>query len=333
MRAQRYLPLGLGLVAVAAIAFAGWPLLQLRSEVASLGGEIAAARSEATVLANEVTRFRIEQRAEGRGPAALLEKLAYYAEAMATARTSDADCAVARQEMGAVLRAFESLGQDGWLPVVRRFDELRPDKAFPEMRWLMEAAVRCDAKKGNELVAQVLAGARKPNPRLRWAAADLLLRTDREQAQLGLRRILLTETSRGIDPDRAAAQGVPILDPAAIANSGFHNFVLHYLRSEDPETEETLLMVLARVEQDVVTLQETIEALGRLKSQRAAKRIEQLYLHPPGAQQNPIFLNKCLDALAAIRGADAREFLEQQLAHAEHELVVAHIDSLLKNLK
>jgi hypothetical protein len=75
-----------------------------------------------------------------------------------------------------------------------------------------------------------------------------------------------------------------------------------------------------------------VEALGQLRSARAHKRIEELYLKPPGAQQNPLFLNKCLDALVAIRGKDCKPWLQQQLAAAEHELVVQHIDRLIQEI-
>lgn len=283
-------------------------------------------------IESEITRLRMEQRVGGQGPQALMQMLRSYADAMVNARTTAPDYLHAQEQMRALLRAFTALGQDGVAPLTQRFASLDPLKDFDEMRWILEALVACDAEKGKQLVVQVLLGRSKPNPRLRWAAADLLLRADKSTAQSTLRQVLLTETSRGIDPDRAAAYGASILDPAAIAATGFFNFVLHYLRSEDPQAEETLLQVLARPMQDVATLQETIEALGSMRSARAQKRIEELYLKPPGAQQNPLFLNKCLDALVAIRGKECKPWLQQQLAAAEHELVVQHVDRLIQEL-
>jgi hypothetical protein len=260
----------------------------------------------------------------------LLERLRVYAPLVVNARTTQPDVAMALREMQAVLDAFEATGTDASQPVQRRFDELQPKEAFDEMRWLIEALVRCDRPAGIELARAVLAGEKKPNARLRWAAANVLLRFDRPLAQRELRRILRTETSRGVDPDRAASYGSGAMDPAAIAVAGFHNFVGLYLHSEDPELEETLLLVLARAGQDVATLQETIEVLGERRAVRAQKRIEELYRNPPGAQQNPIFLNKCLDALVAILGDKAIPFLEAELPKAEHELVQNHIKHLLQ---
>ncbi|MGE3172825.1 MAG: hypothetical protein AB7O97_09365 [Planctomycetota bacterium] len=324
--------LGLGLPCLGAVGYLALQVHDTRAELAQLQETATRAADQLELLAKEMTRFRIEQSAEGRGPQALLEKLRAYAPALVSARTADPNYQQAQEEMQAVLRAFESLGADGWEPVVTRFQALHPVQNFDELKWLLEAAVRCDPARGNHLVGEVLAGRLKPNPRLRWSAADLLLRTDPERARQGLRQILLTETRNGVDPDRAAGMGLPTIDPSAMATAGFHNFLLHYLRADDPQAEETLLVVLTRTGQDIATLQEAIEALGAMRSTRALKRIEELYRRPPGAQQNALFLNKCLDALVAIRGGDARGFLEEQLARAEHELVIAHIQALLQDL-
>src|SRR5436190_1528432 len=84
---------------------------------------------------------------------------------------------------------------------------------------------------------------RGPTPRLRWSAADLLIRSerasDRELAQALLRKILLAESFRGRDPAHAAAADLLPLDPMAIAATGFATFVNHYLRTGDPQTEDT----------------------------------------------------------------------------------------------
>lgn len=307
-------------------------LQAVQQQVAGLAERATTAEDQLRICAQEVTRIRIEQKAGQAGPQALLEKLQAYAPILVSARSTQPDFEAARQEMDAVLRAFQSIGADAYPMLLRRFDALQPKQSFDEMKWLLEALVRCDQESGKKVATEVLLGARKPSPRLRWTAADLLLRVDLPLAQRSLRTILLTETSRGVDPSRAMAYNLPLLDPAATAVTGFHNFVLHYLRSEDPETEDTLVQVLVRTDQDVATLQEAIEALGQRRSARAQKRIEELYLHPPGASQNAIFLNKCLDALAAIRGEAARAWLEEQLATAQHELVQQHIRHLLEHL-
>lgn len=311
-------------------------LASLRSESERRSSTETQWRTEITAtlsrIENEIARMRIEQRVGGQGPQALMQMLRSHAEALVNARTAAPDFVNAQEQMRAVMRAFASLGQDGVGPLLERFSSLDPKQSFDEMRWLLEALAESDPEKGKQIAAEVLLGRRKPNPRLRWAAAELLQRIDKPLAQSTLRQVLLTETSRGIDPDRAAAYGATVLDPSAVAATGFFNFVVHYLRTEDPQAEETLLQVLVRPQQDVATLQETIEALGKLRSARAQRRIEELYLKPPGAQQNPLFLNKCLDALVAIRGKDCKPWLQQQLAAAEHDLVVQHIDRLIQEI-
>lgn len=334
-RTASNLLLTVGVVGLAALQFrTSTELSALRHEAAEREVAEAAFRNSAQEtldrMTNEITRMRIEQRVGGQGPQALMEMLRTHADTLVNARATAPDFQYAQEQMRGVLRAFASLGPDGLAPLRTRFDQLEPQKGFDELRWLLEALVQCDAEKGKQIVVQVLEGKLKPSPRLRWAAAELLQRTDKQLAQSTLRRILLTETSRGIDPNRAAAYNVSVLDPAAVAATGFFNFVMHYLRTEDPQAEETLLQVLSTPQQDIATLQETIEALGGMKAARAQKRIEELYAHPPGAQQNPLFLNKCLDALVAIRGTNCKPWLQEQLAKAEHELVVQHINRLIQ---
>ncbi len=336
------LPLARLLLATATLG-AGYLAYGLHAEVRRLSaGAESRAQAESTWqketqqtlsrIENEITRMRIEQRVGGQGPQALMQMLRTHAEALSNARTTGPDFVYSQDQMRAVLRAFASLGEDGYEKLAERFEGLDPAKHFDEMRWILEALVESAPDQGKQLAVKVLLGSVKPNPRMRWTAADLLLRTDKPLAQSTLRHVLLTETSRGLDPNRAAVHGTSVMDPAAVAASGFFNFVIHYLRSEDPQAEETLLQVLARPQQDIATLQETIEALGNLRSARAQHRIEELYLKPPGAQQNPLFLNKCLDALVAIRGKACKPWLQQQLAAAEHELVVQHIDRLLQEI-
>jgi hypothetical protein len=208
-------------------------------------------------------------------------------------------------------------------------DELKGDKNFDELKWLLEAAVRVDKPAGLEIVKEVLLGTRFPAPRLRWYAARMMIDFDKPVAQAALRQILTTESSRGMDPERAAAQNATIIDQAAFASTGFSNFVQYYVLSEDPKLDETLLMVLGRTEHDVATLQECVKVLGSRGCERAAEPIKKLYLRPPGAQENPIFLTYCLTAIAAIEGEKARPFFEEMLAKATTEKVANHLKDLL----
>lgn len=280
-------------------------------------------------ILGEVTRIRIEQSADGKGPNALLEMLRTYAPILVSARTPEPDYDIAREQMTAVIRAFESLGEDAWKPVMDRIAELDPAKNFDELKWLLEAAVAIDEKPGLELARKVLLGQKLPAPRLRWYASEILLRHNPPLAQATLRQVLLTESSRGVNPERAAAYGLPIPDHAAVATSGFHNFVTKYVRSGDEEIDETLLMVMGRTEHDLTTVQECVKALGERKCAAAAGRIKELYRKPPGFQHNPLFQVHCLNALADIEGEAARPFFEQALDEATTETVRKRLETLL----
>ena len=66
----------------------------------------------------EMTRIRIEQSTELKGPEGLLEQLHTYAPMAADARVTDPDYRNAKKEIQAVLRAFESIGTDAWAPIM-----------------------------------------------------------------------------------------------------------------------------------------------------------------------------------------------------------------------
>ena len=320
-----WLPPLLGAAAVAALAFAGYAWWRAERALAAQAAALAEVRSTLGEVLGEVTRARIEQSAEGKGPAALLEKLAVYAPLLSNARVTEPDYRSAQAEMEAILRAFESIGEDAWAPITSRLERLDVRRDFDEIKWLMEAALRVDLEAGKQIAKDVLLGVRMPNPRLRWHAAKLLTERDRPLAQQLLRRILLTESSRGVHVDRAAQHNMPIPDAAAFATTGFHNFVVAYLRTDDPQTEDTLLMLLGRVEHDQVTIQECIEELGRRRFERAVEPIKRLYADPPLQQQNPLFLNRCLEAIANIQREAAKPWLEQALTTAPTDAVANQI--------
>ncbi len=280
----------------------------------------------------EVTRFRLEQSAGSKGPQALLEKLRTYASLAADSRTAQPDYKNARKEMDAVLRAFASLGADALPAIEARLGQLNASKDHDEIVQLMAATARVDAKAGSELLRAVLLGLRLPAPRLRWAAAHQLLQHDKALAQALLRQILLTESWQGINPDRAAAFDASVPDPAAYATSGFHNFVQWYIRSDDPQLEGTLLMVLGRTEHDAVTIQECMKALGERRCARAVEAIEKAYLKPPLGRENPVFQKICLNSLFDIRHAEAKPFLEQALTSATSDVVADHAKALLTRI-
>jgi hypothetical protein len=326
----RFLP---PIAVAAALGVAAVGLFQVRAEVSDLRTAAAADRKALQEILAEVTRLRIEQSAGMKGPQALLEKLRTYAPLLTSARTAEPDYRNAQKEMEAVLRAFGALGADAWQPVQDRLAALDPTKDFDEVKQLLRAAVAIDKDKAKALYRDILLGQKLPAPRLRWFVGAELAEIDRPLAQDLLRRVLLTESSRGFNPNHAAAfPGAVVPDPAALSATGFHNYVLAYARTQDPKLDDTLLMVLTRVEHDRMTVQECVKLLGERKYAPATGAIEKLYAQPPHGQEDPIFLNYCLEAIVAIRGADARPFLEAALPKASSELVQQRIQALLGKL-
>ena len=316
-------------VALAALTAMVWRQGQ---QLASLREDSAAVREAIDKVVGEVTRMRIEQSATGKGPQALLEKLRVYAPLAATSRTAEPDYQNALKAMDEVIMAFRSLGQDAWKPIQERLAQLRPDQNHDEIKQLLRAAIAVDANKGGELLEQVLLGYAHPSPKLRWFAAGEMIQNDKPKAQLLLRRILQTESHRGIDTDRLAVYRAPIPDLNAMAGTGFSNFVNWYVKSDDSELEETLLQVLGRTLHDTVTIQECIKALADRKCARAVPIIEKLYANPPVQQDNAIFDTTCLRGLIEIRGVEARPFLEQALLKARSETVSKFLQEQLKKL-
>lgn len=316
------------LLNLAALGVGGTILWRQSAQLEQMAANSAANDTALDSILAEVTRIRIEQRADLKGPEGLLAKLRAYSPMLTSSRVTAPDYAAAKDEMDAILRAFTTMGDVAWPFVRGRIAELKPEN-YDELRWLLEVAVLIDEKAGVELLKQVLQGQLLPSPRLRWQAATLLLKHNKPLAQQLLRQILETESSRGVNLERAAAYNLPIPDQAATSTTGFFNFVIHYIRSEDPKIEDTLLLVLGRTEHDVPTLQECIEELGRRKCERAVEPIQRLYRNPPARIENPLFLTKCLDALVSIQGAAARPFLEEALRTASTEKVAQHINTLL----
>ncbi|MBL8722670.1 MAG: hypothetical protein JNK49_01420 [Planctomycetes bacterium] len=319
---------GTGL-ALAAAAFAGTRLLRLETTVDRMATQLEQRQTQLDAILDEVTRLRLEQSTGQQGPKGLLTRLATYAPLVSDARTTEPDYQNARKEITATVRALGAIGETAWQPVQNRLRELNPQQHFDELRWLLEAALVIDPERAKSQLKDVLLGLQFPSPRLRWYAARRMVELDRPLAQATLRQILTTESSRGPDLDRAKAYGLTVPDRAAYATTGFDAFVGHYVASEDPEVESTLLMVLQRTEHDTMTLMACVEELGRRRCRTAAEPIQRLFREPPSGGSNPLFLVKCLDALDAILGKEARSFFEQALTDSSTPHVTNHLKHLL----
>jgi len=323
----------LAVALIGAIGFAGYTWLQTKTELAAQAVQLKKVDATLEKMLGEITRMRLEQTSAGPGPLALLEKLKIDAPLTADSRITEPDFQNAKRELIAIVRAFESCGGDAWEPVTARLRKADVKTDFNEIKWLMEIAIRLDAKAGKQIAKDVLQGHRMPFPRLRWWAADLLLSHDKPLAGQLLRRILMTESSRGINLDRAQGAGMQIPDQAAYATTGFNNFVQRYIRSDDSKLEETLTVLLTRVEHDAVTIQECIKELGKRKSLPALTSIKKVYDNPPLEQQNPLFLNICVHAIDQIEGEASVAWLEEKLKTAPTDVVANTIQTLLDKHK
>ena len=318
---------------IGAIGFAGYSWLQTETVLAAQDVRLQKVDETLEKMLGEITRMRLEQTSEGQGPTALLEKLKVYAPLTADARTTEPDFQNARRELKAIVLAFESCGNDAWAPVTSRLREADAKADFDEIKWLLEIAIRLDAKAGKQIAKEVLQGHRLPYPRLRWWAADLLLSHDKPLAGQLLRQILMTESSRGVNLDRAQGTGIKAPNQAAYATTGFNNFVQRYIRSEDSKLEETLTLLLTRVEHDAITVQECIKELGERKTQSALASIKKVYDNPPLEQQNPLFLNICVNAVDKIEGPASVAWLEEKLKTAPTDAVANVIQNVLDKHK
>lgn len=323
----------LSIALIGSLLFSGYSFWRADEALAAQQASIEKNQESLDAVLGELTRMRIEQSSEGKGPQALLEKLRVYAPLTADARTTEPDFQNAKKELLAIVLAFESVGQAAWAPIIDRLGEVDASRDFNEIKYLLEILIRLDPPAGKQITKEVLQGHRLPFPRLRWWAADLLLSHDKPLAGNLLRQILLTESSRGIDVNRAMAAGLQIPDPAAFATTGFNNYVQRYIRSEDPRLEDTLLMLLSRVEHDGVTIQECIKELAKRKSARALPTIKKVYDNPPHEQQNPLFLVICVRAVDDIEGKAAIPWLEQKLKTAPTDTVANAIQAVLDKHK
>ena len=323
----------LAVVLLLALAFTGYGWLRASNALDQQREQIQRIEATLETMLGEITRFRLEQTSTGQGPAALLEKLKVYGPMTSDSRITEPDYQNAKKELVAIVRAFEACGKDAWAPVTERLRQADPNKDFDEIKWLMEIAIRLDGPAGKQISKDVLTGQRMPFQRLRWWAADLLLSHDKPLAGQVLRQILLTESSRGVDLGRAQSMGLPIPDKAAVATTGFNNFVQRYIRSEDPRLEETLHLLLTRIEHDAITIQDCIKQLGVMKSIAAVDTIKKVYDHPPLDQQNPLFLVICVRAIDEIQGEDCVAWMEEKLKTAPTDTVANAIQSVLDKHK
>ncbi|MFO1052714.1 MAG: hypothetical protein U1F36_10915 [Planctomycetota bacterium] len=305
----------------------------LGSKLGALGREVGRLTEETAQIRRIATLMRLEDKSQGRGIGAILEQIEHYGPMLASAGTPSPTANFIVERLEEALTAVEVLGRDAFGRIQA---ELEQNSTLDnETRtWLLRAGIRADRPAGLDLAAQLARGIRmSPDPATRLAAARELVSQDKEMAGGVLRQILDIESSRGVtrQPPPELAKDYERAIPSNVG-SQFCNFITLFAQTRHPDVEVVLRQILGRKEHDMLTYQECIVELGRLKSKDAVPAIKELYANPPGNQFNPMFLNHCVQAIADIDGADACEWMREQLKTQDVPLVQARLQDLVKQL-
>ena len=321
---------------VAALAAAAWFDLRTRHEA------VARQLAELTTRTAEVERavhlFRFEARStRGLGAAALLEQLAHWGPKLQSAATPTAEVPQIQQRVDDILNAMGALGPDAADVFEKALRETKSGDEDELRKWLVRAILKVAPARGKSIVIELLRGLEHDvTPRLREFAADELIRIDRELAGRELRAILGYESSGGIARQRVPHELVQRYPESSFMRTttfpNFYNLVDKYTQTDDPQIENVLLSLFGRSEHDLVTVQAAVKQLGAMRSQRAVDDIKKCFDRPPGISDNPIFRNHCIEALAAIQGAEALPWLQEKLRTEQRDLVAQKLRQTIEEL-
>ena len=256
-------------------AGAVWAIFDMRSELAELRRETTGTHERLDAIESTLHLTRMEQQAQsGLGFAALLERLEYWAPKLGVATTPQAELPSIQEKVQAILDAFPATGSDAFAKLVAAFRDAERGPDDELQMWLLRAMEKVDAARAEDVYKDVLRGLEfKVSPRMRLFAADKLIEINPTAAGDVLQRVLMTESYRGLDPQRveqALLEKYPSAAEYIVHYNGFWSFVQKYALTEHPETEPVLLMVLGRRHQhDMMTLQECVKTLGQLGSANA----------------------------------------------------------------
>ncbi len=294
--------LGLGFVAVEYRA--------MRQELGALRED-----SDRMKFAVDLLRFESTSHYEGKGFNALLDHLTYWAPHLQNANEGTSEFFKVEKR---VEDAVEIMGQ---LPDVfptiaatlRSGEVTAEDPATDDeiRKWLLRAAHLADPEQGIKLYADLLRATEiDASGRLRRIAVTELFEFDKQLTGEILHKILTNENARGIGrPGAQTGGGRRGKQPQ------FYNFIEYYVASKHPAVVTTLMQILSRPEHDLLTQQECVKALGKLKVVAAIERLKSLYWeqHSPqaGRVPNPLFRMKILNAVIEIEGDKAAPFLKK----------------------
>ncbi|MHC5066360.1 MAG: hypothetical protein ACYTG5_20580 [Planctomycetota bacterium] len=275
--------------------------------------------------------MRMERGSEGLGIQAVIEQIRFWAPQLQYSSTLAAEVPRLNKILEDCNRAIAAIGAEAFpaieAAIAENVDEDEARKA------LMKASYFADARLSEQLMERMLRGTQySPSPRLRFIAADELLRVNRALAGQVLADILRSEAAMGVDrrldPQDPNAQ---YLNPMGVKPfPQFFNFIARFASSGYEDKESVLLMILGRPNHDINTYREVIRELAKLKSQDAVKYIKQLYERPPGIEIRPLFKVDCLQALADIQGREAEPFFQKALLNATHQSVITKLKALIK---
>lgn len=306
----------------------------LRGATEVLAQRVQQLDERASSMDRTLQLYRFEQQSkQGLGFPALLEQVRFWAPHAAIATTPQVQIPVIEERLQAVCSAIKALGPEAMTELEGAFAAAEAGKDYEVRRWLLRAMVEVDRERAIQFLASVLRGFdHHQSPRTRLFAADLLTSLDARAAAASLEQILLVETHRGLNTERLPAEVIEE-HPKALENlvpyNGFSSFVQRYAATGHAD-EQVLLKILHRWrDYDLITLQETVKALGALGSAEAAEPIKGLFANPP-RNFHPMFRNHCLDAIDAILGSEACDYFKEVMRREELQIVINKLTELIK---
>lgn len=320
------------LLACLGVSVAHW--LDQRSATARLLEGLDRLNQEQARLERAVQLFRFERGSKGLGVHALIEQLRHWAPLLDVSTTAQRELPGIEAKVRDILSALQDLGADAYGPLLDAFRTAESGKDDELRRWLLEGMLRVDRARSLDLAATCLRGWEfAATPRLRTIAGQMLLDHDKPRAAKLLSEILGYESSKGIDRSRLTPdqqKALAAITPAPQPMRMFFNLVDLFVAAGASDTEERLLVVATRPDQDLITVQTAVKHLGKLRAKNAGRAIRKLFEAPPEMAVNPIFQNHCLDAIAEIEGPSACEYFKDQLRRGPDERVSAKLQDLIK---
>lgn len=325
------------LLLVALLIGGSYAVIDLRRRQDVIERESAATAAAAARTERLLTLMRFEQLGkDGLGMAALLGQIREFAPVYVAATTTapERDAILARlQSVVSAMRAIDK--DDAWNALQRALTATSPSTNHEEIvRWILYGMIEVDVTRAKPLLVELVRSLQsRVTPNTRLFAADRLLDLDKDLAGETLRGVLEYESASGVNKLRMPPALTDRFPNAALTIDpfpGFYLFVQRFFQTEHADRENVLLMILGRHEHDLITVQECVRLLGEMRSRQAVGAVQRLFERPPGLQQNTLFRNHCLDALAAIQGADSCVFLQERLRQEQDRLVQAKLIDLIK---